>query len=589
MSVLRILRAKLQFSTLRLRLILAFLLVSVPPMLGAAFAVATLISNTFETNVQDWLGETASYFASQIEEGQNDADHIAHLMAHRLESEYTLSSPDLKLFQRDLETLSTVGFNFIVVYDDADHIYYGASTLADETNLPKKSVKTILSMRTAQGGYLLNCATVVAQTPERRLYVLVGSALDQTYLGESKAINSIIIRLFERQNGIFPPLALPEDNVHMPPPPRADIVARLDSGQDIVVDENPGDGIYKALYASVRNDEKQLLGAVFIGLSADDSFYAQISQIGLFPGIFLIGTLLSTLAGLWLAGYLSKPLKALTSGVRAVTAGDYTAQVPLRGGVELSELARGFNGMATQLSKLQELEDQLRRKDRLSALGQASAVIAHEVRNPLGIIKTSAEVVRNRADLRPAELRLLGYIIDETRRIERLIQDVLNFAHPKAVQHDPVRFRLVVDGVLAMAQPQLAALHITALVSDEAPGAFVLADADQLHQAILNLILNAQEAMPEGGHIHIYISQQAGRLYMRVCDSGQGIAPEIAERIFDPFFTTKAKGTGLGLAQVHSLAEALGGRVFTEHHSAQGAIFCLDLPLLRVEPQDREP
>jgi len=559
LSLFQTLRAKLQFSTLRLRLILAFLLVSVPPMLGATFAVASLISNTFETNVEDWLGETASYFASQLEEGQNDADRIAQLMARRLAQEFDATTLDTRLIQRDLETLSTVGFNFIVVYDDHDHILYGSHSLTTNASLPKKSVKTILAAYAEQGSYLLNCAIVAAQTQNQSLYVLVGSTLDQTYLGESKAINSIRVRLFERQNGIFPPISAQSDDPHLVPPPSTDISAQLEGGQDIVVDENPGDGIYKSLYASVRDADRNLLGAVFIGLSVDDSFYAQISQIGLFPGIFLIGTLLSTLAGLWLAGYLSRPLKALTSGVRAVTAGDYSARVPLRGGVELSELARGFNGMAEQLSKLQELEEQLRRKDRLSALGEASAVIAHEVRNPLGIIKTSAEVVRNRADLRPAEMRLLGYIIDETRRIEKLIREVLDFAHPKTVQCHPVRLRPVLDGVLAMAQPELAAHNIAVHVKDDAPDVTLLTDADQLHQAILNLVLNAQEAMPEGGQIHVSWTLEAGRLHIHIADSGHGIAPEIADRIFDPFSQQRPKARGWGWRRFIPLPKVWAG------------------------------
>ena len=562
-----------------MRLIFAFLLVSVPPMLGAAFAVASLISNTFETNVQDWLGETASYFASQVEEGQNDADHIAQLIARRLTNEFSSGQADPALMQRDLETLSTVGFNFILVYDDSDKILYGSRTMASRTPLPKKAVRTVLSISAPEGHSLLNCATAVAESHNQRLYVLVGSALDQTYLGESKAINSIKIRLFERDKGVFPPFVVNVDDPHPAPAPRADIVGHLDAGQDIVVDDDPAPGIYKSLYASVRDADKNLLGAVFIGLSADDNFYAQISQVGLFPGIFLIGTLLSTLAGFWLAGYLSKPLKALTSGVRAVTAGDYSARVPLRGGIELSELAIGFNGMAAQLSKLQELEEKLRRKDRLSALGQASAVIAHEVRNPLGIIKASAEVVRNRADLRPAEARLLGYIIDETRRIEKLIREVLDFAHPKAVSHQQVALRPILDGVLAMAQPALAGHKITTQVSDEAPGATIMADADQLHQAILNLVLNAQEAMPDGGQILVKLRKSGNNVQVSVSDMGQGIPPDIAERIFDPFFTTKAKGTGLGLAQVHSVAESLGGRVFIDRQVSMGTTICLDLPL----------
>jgi len=573
--------ARFHLRTLRMRLILAFGLVSVPPMLGAAFAVATLISNTFDSNVQDWLGETARYFNSQVVDSQADAEQMAKLLASRLVHENPAAGIPAELV-RDQETLATAGLAFMAIYDETGHVLMGSKALPPDTPLPRAAMRTILPIHAPRGDFLLNCAIAEAHVPGGKVFVLVGSLLDQTYLIEGKAISAIKIHLFRLQNGQFKPAAPGADEPNPPPPPRADLVRKLEAGEEIVVDDDPGDGIYKSLYASVRDADHKLLAAAFIGLSEDDSFIAQFGQFGIFPGIFIIGTLLSTLAGLWLSGYLAKPLQALNEGVRAVTAGDYSRRVTLKGGDELEELATGFNGMAAQLSKLQELEDQLRRKDRLSALGEASAVIAHEVRNPLGIIKASAEVVRNRADLRPAEARLLGYVIDETRRIEKLIREVLDFAQPKAIAREPVAIRPALEAVMAFAQPEFAARNIKAEVLDHAPGARILGDADQLHQALLNLVLNAVEAMPEGGTITAMLESDEALTHLTIQDTGQGIPLEISERIFDPFFTTKAKGTGLGLAQVQSLAEALGGRVAIVPHAAQGAAIRLSLPLLKT-------
>lgn len=574
---------KLRLNTLRWRLVLAFILVSVPPMLGAAFAVGTLVSRTFETNVRDWLTETAHYFESQIDESQADADHIAQLMAKRLKGADLTPEALAELLHKDAETLELLGFTHIAVYRPQGELVYTNNAALAAGTLPQRAGKTILALSRAKEDYLLNCAVAAVETAQGPAFVLVGAVLDQNALIEGKAINALKIQLFQRRNDSFNTDTAASDTPIQPP--QIEVVRRLDAGEDSVIFNDPNDGIYLSLFVAIRDSERHMVGAAFIGLGSDAGFVTQITQFGIFPGIFLIGMVLSVGAGLFLSGIIALPLKALSAGVRSVTAGDYSQRVALGGGAEISELASGFNGMAEQLTRLRALEDQLRRRDRLSTLGEASAVIAHEVRNPLGIIKTSAEVVRNRAELRPAEARLMGYIIDETRRIEKLIREVLDFARPRQIERTPLQVRGILDGVLAIAQTELVSRKVRLKVRDDAKGAQIAGDADRLHQAFLNLTLNAIDAMPEGGEFEIALSFVPEGLQMIFSDTGSGIAPEIAARIFDPFFTTKVKGTGLGLAQVASLAEALGGKVALLPKTTQGAAIVLTLPILSPAPK----
>jgi signal transduction histidine kinase len=164
-------------------------------------------------------------------------------------------------------------------------------------------------------------------------------------------------------------------------------------------------------------------------------------------------------------------------------------------------------------------------------------------------------------------------VIDEVRRIERLVRDFLDFAHPKAPLREPVPLRDLVDRVAAFGELELATRNIEFRIEDHAPGAVVAGDADQLYQACLNLVLNAMDAMPNGGRIRCCIEPAGNDFALVIADTGPGISPSIVGRIFNPFFTTKSKGTGLGLAKVQTVAEAHGGKVEYADVPGGGASF----------------
>jgi signal transduction histidine kinase len=265
-------------------------------------------------------------------------------------------------------------------------------------------------------------------------------------------------------------------------------------------------------------------------------------------------------------------------GVQAVTAGDYRQRVPVSGGDELAELSSTFNHMSERLGELQHLEAQLRRRDRLHALGEVAMGLAHEIRNPLGIIKTATQLLHRRVDLPENDKRHLEYVISEVSRINDLITDFLDFAKPSAPIRATLAARPLVEELLGFCAPELASHNIDAQLDDQAPGATLHADARQLKQACLNLILNAIDAMPEGGRLTLGIAQQGNNTVISVSDTGQGIEADMLERIFTPFVTTKASGTGLGLAKVFSIMESHDGHVECSSEKDAGATFSLYIP-----------
>ena len=273
----------------------------------------------------------------------------------------------------------------------------------------------------------------------------------------------------------------------------------------------------------------------------------------------------------------------------------------------------GLVAIFQDLTERKRVEERLRRADRLAALGQLAANIAHEVRNPLAAISGSVEVLRE--DLAPAgsQRQLLDIILREAHRLKLITGQFLDFAKPQPLLFRPCRLRPLLDETLhLLAKSSERHPGVTWTLADEEPDLHVLADLDQLRQVVWNLCLNAMQAMPEGGTLTVTlrsaltggqlvhpsigqlgmtdISGQGHQLTNRPDDStpppgedewveiafhdtGRGIAPQELERIFDPFYTTRPSGTGLGLSIARKLLESMGGRIGVESRPGAGTTF----------------
>lgn len=569
----------LRMTTLRLRLVIGFMLVSVPAMLASAYIAARLISNTFEDNVEQWLGETSRFFSLEIAEAQQEALRVASVIGHRLE-QATDDQRMQRVAEREFAVLNSVGYDLIAIYRPDGATLFKTRDFASIGPLPAETGQGLFRIEAEGRRWIMAGAVQTFRINGQQTNILVGTWLDESYLGGIKVVTSLDVRLFADFGGQLEPVLQTHPDRLNPVPD--EIRARLASGEEQIFEPAADGGNYRAVYGGFRGIDGKLAAISFIGLRSEAGFFEQLGQERLFLGIFVLGSVISILVGIFMSAILVRPLRALTRGVRAIAAGDFGQRVPASGGREIAQLATGFNGMAEQLGKLHELEQELRRRDRLSTLGQAAMVIAHEVRNPLGIIKTSTEVVRNRAKLGVAESKMLGYVIDEVRRIETLIRDFLDFAQPKAPVMSVFPMRNVIDRVAAFAAPELARRKLSLSVEDKTAGAMIKGDADQLHQACLNLVLNAMDAMPAGGVVNATVTGDEATVSLTIRDHGSGVPEAIRPEIFNPFFTTKAKGTGLGLAKVQGVAEAHGGQAVCDSLEGQGAAFTMTLP--RAQP-----
>lgn len=227
----------------------------------------------------------------------------------------------------------------------------------------------------------------------------------------------------------------------------------------------------------------------------------------------------------------------------------------------------------------QELQRQLDLAERLAALGEMVAGVAHEIRNPLGIIGSTAQLLRQRLDQDPTGSRLAQIIEEEVQRLNQTITEFLDFARPRQPQLQTCNLEAVVDRTLSFLQPELERHQINLARDYHLDGLTVQADPELLHQAFLNIIINAIQAMPAGGRLTIATEPVDSRgVRITFQDTGEGIAPENLTRIFNPFFTTKDKGSGLGLSIVKSIIEAHQGQISIDSRTGEGARVTIVLP-----------
>jgi two-component system sensor histidine kinase HydH len=299
-------------------------------------------------------------------------------------------------------------------------------------------------------------------------------------------------------------------------------------------------------------------------------------------GVLIVTVLLATLFSYAVARTMTRPLAAITTAMRDVAnTGDLNRKVTLHSrpwdDEDARMLAGAFNALTDSIARFQRDATQ---KERLSSLGRLSTVIAHEIRNPLMIIKASLSTLR-RDKVSASELREAVVDIDgEIARLNRIVTEVLDFAKP-------IRFDLAETGLNDICRQSAAA----AWAGDPQPGVrldlddtlpAVVTDAERLRTALVNIMANARHAVqasPRPDPVVVQTRRVNRHVTVTIRDRGVGIAPEDMARIFDPYFTTRRAGTGLGLPIAKNIIEGLGGALSVSSQPGEGTEISIDLPM----------
>jgi len=365
-----------------------------------------------------------------------------------------------------------------------------------------------------------------------------------------------------------------------------------------------------SLIQAVRTPNGEATGAVqwTSDRSSSEAFLAlPITRAGTLTGVLLAGTSLSTQLGLersilrtglvvgasgivigvllgwWTTERITRPVERLAAGARAVAGGDLSARVEVLSRDEIGELARAFNVMTEQLL---EQRDRAIQAERVAAWRELARRLAHELKNPLFPLQITIENLqrsRESAEFDEVFRESTTTLLAELGNLKTIIGRFSDFAKMPAPQFETVDINEIVRGVMKL-NFQLERPNVKPVLELASDGTRIQADPDQLRRALGNLVLNALDAMPEGGTLLVRTALHDWGVRLEISDSGQGLTEEECQRLFTPYYTTKQHGTGLGLAIVQSVVSDHHGKISVSSASGRGTTFTIDLPASQPDP-----
>jgi signal transduction histidine kinase len=325
--------------------------------------------------------------------------------------------------------------------------------------------------------------------------------------------------------------------------------------------------------------------SVKIGRSLEP-MYRDIGEIQtVLAFIGLGGVLLGILGAAFLAKRITRPVRNLVEGTVRISQGDFSHTIDIPAGDEIGDLARSFNAMTADLLQTRERVDTASRKlvqaEKLASIGRLAATIAHEIRNPLTSVKLNIQKVAE-GSLDPADREHIGLSLEGIGEIERFIKELLNYTRAAELNLERFPLEQIVEESLKTLSDSLGRKGIT-VEKDYAPGLPpVLVDGDKMRQVFLNLLRNAEEALPPGGCISVCLDMAASgdrkRIRVLLSDDGPGIPEKHRDSVFEPFFTTKPAGFGLGLANARKIVEQHNGSIRLARKRGRGASFVILIP-----------
>lgn len=311
-----------------------------------------------------------------------------------------------------------------------------------------------------------------------------------------------------------------------------------------------------------------------------DQALAPVHRMALiFLGLLGLIALLTFSMATWVSREIARPITALTGFARGYMRNKVLLAPPVAQGGEVGELTEAFVQMVRDIDQSQQ---NLVRASKLAVVGEMSSVIAHEVRTPLGILRSSAQMLQRESGISDEGRELVGFIESETERLNRLVSAMLDTARPRAPSYVAVDMHDLIGKSIAMLGAQADKKQVSVTATLRAAKPVIECDAEQMTQVLLNLLMNGLQILGHGGRIEMATHDDERTFYIDIADDGPGIDPAERARVFEAFFFKREGGIGLGLAIVQQIVSAHGGEIEALESRLGGALFRIRLPRIQT-------
>jgi two-component system, NtrC family, nitrogen regulation sensor histidine kinase NtrY len=575
-------------------------------------SVYSTIRQSFEQADQERANAVAAQFRSEFQRRGSEVVRkvesvAASEPAQRVALDMNRGAADPGEYVSEARTLAGQQLDFLELVDSRGTILSSAQWQAKfgypEAAIPGDagSAGAFLKREELPDGATLGLFAVrVARVGEQPLYVIGGERLDQGFLSRLDIPAGTRVLLYQNLDVKWSPKSLldlngPAAGVDKIAPLVAKVRDTLQESQGVihwtsdsadaeVFHAIPLTGpVFTATNQNLPNQgvSQQLLGVLLVGSSRRPLIELQRQVVSTAMLVGGIGILVAVMASLWFAARVTRPVVSLAEAARRVAAGDLNAKVEVESSDELGELASSFNRMTEDLV---QQKDRTLQAERVAAWRELARRLAHELKNPLFPLQVTVENLMRAKQKSPEMFEEVfqegtATLLAEINNLKTIIGRFSEFSKMPQPQRQPTQVNEVVRSVLRVFQAQLQEKNqfvVRTELAEALPE--ISADPDLLHRALQNLVLNAIDAMPQGGELTIRTGDLGDRVEISVTDTGSGLTSEECERLFTPYYTTKQHGTGLGLAIVQSVVSDHGGKISVESTKEKGTTFRMELP-----------
>jgi signal transduction histidine kinase len=572
--------AALHLNKLQRKVLLVIVLIILVPMVITGTLSASWITARMDESIERWIRESVQLDASTLADLHKNARLFADTLQDMTKGQLVLRTGHSPIPSRLLPLARELGISLVQLYDGNGELLYSSRPATLATSWAPGQDTAVVKVIQGERNLLAAITIVrIAQDQAQHYRLVLGTMFDKALLTRLSRDSGLKTRLFYAHNGDFAD-AFSENGKPLKFRLPAAAFAQLQNKQDYY-SATAENGQYWGLYSPVVDANGRVEAVLFSGQERAGGARVLTEQGLLTLVILLLGTLLALGTGLLLSRVVVRPVKYLHEGVMRLAAQDFRAAIPIQSKDELGELAQAFNTMAGSLREARDKQRREFQRDKLTALGELSLAMAHEIRNPIGVITTASKLLETAED-KTKQAQLRRVIHEESLRLDQLLKDFQQLARhrrPQFVALDP-------------AEPLEKALQVMLAGRDNIEitrhyahsGLTVQADVELLRQAWVNLIRNALEAMgAEPGQLQVGSVVEANAVLLYLHDSGPGIPIEHMTHLFEPFYSTKEHGSGLGLTIANTLVEANGARIELVPGNWQGARFAMLFPLALAE------